>query len=1081
MVIEACAGSGKTWLLVSRIVRLLLAGVEPSQILAITFTRKAAQEMEARLRDWLALLAMGPDQEVRRFLRERALPDSAPEASLPRARALFERVLGAQPGLTINTFHGWFLGLVQRAPLDSGAMGGAELHERTSALLEEAWQGFAEQLQGSPDGPSARDLNQLFRDYGLANTRALLFDFVAKRAEWWAFTRGRKDAAAWAAEALRAELEVDPEHDPVADLFAGAGAQGELPEYAALLARNTEQDRGLGERLHAALESDGPGQRFEGLVSVLFTAGGEPRRRKPSKEQAKRLGAEGEQRLLALHRAWCERTARARDVLAEQAAYRCNRAALRCGAELLQHYQRLKEERGVVDFTDVEWRTHQLLSHGDHAEYMQYKLDARYRHILLDEFQDTNPLQWQVLKSWLDASAAAQLRPTVFLVGDPKQSIYRFRRADARLFRIAAEFLSREYGAERLEQHTSRRNAPPVLDAVNRVFREEPGFDGFTPHESHYPDLPGRVEVLPLAVSAPPQAGAGDGAPLALRDPLREPLPAGEDLRREEEARLLASRIGEMVGRWQVRGADGTERAAQLRDIMLLVRSRTHLAVYEKALKAAGIHYVSARQGGLLDTLEASDLAALLEFLITPFADLRLAQVLRCPVFACADDDLIALARLPEGTWWQRLQHLAREGSASPALARARRLLAGWQELTDRLPVHDLLDRIYFEGDVLDRYQRAVPEAMGPAVLANLHAFMHLALEVEGGRYPSLPKFLGELAELRRASDQEAPDEGAIGDAGNAVRIYTVHGAKGLEAPIVWLLDAHSAERANDSYGVLLEWPPEQPAPRHFSLYTTQQERGRRRDALFQAEAQLASRENLNLLYVAMTRAKQVLMVSGCDNSRAGDTWYRKIARAAAPDEEAQPQAWPEAPPSPVSVAAQTPRAVPAELTRPLPTGAREEGEISAARRYGVNLHALLERLAPPNPAPDRNALRAELGLPREEFEGLWEDAMAFLDAPHLRRFFDPGRYVGAYNELPYAGPTGEVRRIDRLVEFADEVWILDYKTGEQITADSLARRAAPHRAQLRLYRDALRPVYFPKPVRCAIVFAGALLYPLED
>jgi ATP-dependent helicase/nuclease subunit A len=222
--------------------------------------------------------------------------------------------------------------------------------------------------------------------------------------------------------------------------------------------------------------------------------------------------------------------------------YRCNRAALRCGAELLQHYQRLKEERGVVDFTDVEWRTHQLLSHGDHAEYMQYKLDARYRHILLDEFQDTNPLQWQVLKAWLDASAAAQLRPTVFLVGDPKQSIYRFRRADARLFRIAAEFLVREYGAERLEQHMSRRNAPPVLDAVNRVFREEPGFDGFTPHESHHPDLPGRVEVLPLAASGPPQASAGadEGAPLVLRDPLREPLPAGEDLRREEEARMLA-------------------------------------------------------------------------------------------------------------------------------------------------------------------------------------------------------------------------------------------------------------------------------------------------------------------------------------------------------------------------------------------------------------------------------------------------------------------------------------------------------------------------------------------------------------
>lgn len=1076
VVVEACAGSGKTWLLVSRIVRLLLAGVEPSQILAITFTRKAAQEMAARLREWLTLLALAPDEEARRFLAERALADDALDAALPVARTLLERVLCAQPGLTINTFHGWFLGLVQRAPLDSGAVDGAQLHERNSALLEEAWQGFAESLQARPESEIARHLNTLFRDYGLANTRALLFAFVAKRAEWWAYTRGRRDPAAWAAEALRAELGVDPRRDPAAELFADGPARSALLEYAALLADNTAGDRALAARLGAALEGGAAGARFETLVAVLFTTTGEPRRRKPGKEQAKRLGADREQRLLALHGTLCERAAEARDALAEQAAYRANLAGLHCGAELLRHYQRLKAARGVLDFTDVEWRVHQLLGHGDHAEYMQYKLDARYRHILLDEFQDTNPLQWQVLKAWLDASAAAQLRPVVFLVGDPKQSIYRFRRADARLFAIAAEFLAREYGAARLEQHTSRRNAPEVLEAVNRLFGDEPEFHNFAPHRSHDPGLLGRVEALPLAAAASEadEAGAGEATPPPLRDPLRQALTGGEDLRRETEAAGVAARIGEMVGRWRVRDGGG-ERAAQLRDIMLLVRGRTHLAAYEKALKAAGIHYVSARQGGLLDTLEARDLAALLEFLITPFADLRLAQVLRCPVFACADDDLIALARQGEGTWWQRLQRLIGEGGAGPVLARAGRLLAGWQELADRLPVHDLLDRIYFEGEVLRRYRQAVPEAMRPAVLANLHAFMRLALEVEGGRYPSLPKFLAELAELRRAADQEAPDEGVIGEAGNALRIYTVHGAKGLEAPIVWLLDAHGAERVNDSYGVLLDWPPEQAAPRHFSLYTTRPERGRRRDALFRAEARLAQRENLNLLYVAMTRAKQVLLVSGCDNGRAGDSWYLKLARAAPPPAADWPLAAPEAPVAPAAAPA-----IPPEPAGPPPTGTREEAGIDAARRRGISLHALLERLAPPSPAPDKAALRAELGLPGEAFEPLWREAADLLEAPRLRRFFDPGCYLDARNELAYAGPGGELRRIDRLVEFEDEVWILDYKTGEQADPDDLARRAAPHRTQMERYRDAVRALYPAKPVRCALVLAGGVLYLLE-
>ena len=1085
VVIEACAGSGKTWLLVSRMVRLLLAGVPPSEILAITFTRKAAQEMAQRLRDWLRYLALEPDENVRQFLRERAVADGEVEALLPVARSLFETALTAQPSITINTFHGWFLQLIQRAPLSAGAAGNVNLLEQTSALLEEAWQRFAQDLPGNPDSDIVHDFDFLLRELGLASTKSLLINFVNKRAEWWAYTARRQDALGFAAESLRQELQVNPEADVLAPLFADTAFAANLRAYAELLEQNTATDKALSTQLLAALEMTDLAQCFEQTFPVFFTkTKPQPRDRNASAALAKRLGEAGQARFLQLHRVVCEQLQIAADALTEQAVYRVNLAGLRCGQALLAHYQRLKDEQQAIDFTDVEWRVSRLLNNSDHAEYMQYKLDSRYRHILLDEFQDTNPLQWQVLRAWLEASSAADSRPTVFLVGDPKQSIYRFRRAEARLFEIAADFFEHDFGARRLSQNITRRNAPAVLQAINEVFSHDAEIANFTLHESHHRELPGRVEVLPLV-----DADSTDNTqllPTALRNPLQQPLSTQEESRHEVEARLLADKIHALIGTWKLTDEHGRARPAAYRDIMILVRSRTHLAIYEQALKAAQIPFVSSRQGGLLDTLEADDLLALLEFLITPFADLRLAQVLRSPLFACTDADLMLLAQQGEGPWWQRLRHMAGSGPVSVALLRAHTMLQSWQAETDRLPVHDLLDRIYFEGDLMRRYQAAVPDALRAGVAANLQTFMELALNVESGRYPSLPRFFNELTELRRATSQEAPDEGLIGEVGDALHIHTVHGAKGLEAPIVWLLNANAADKHNDSYGVLLDWPPQDAAPAHFSLYTTKQARGKQRSRYFDAEEMHARREDANLLYVAMTRARQVLIVSGCINSKATDasSWYQKIAQAlerlgevgTLGDNLLLDSA---------SASPQRPlmHAVPdvIELTHPLPTGSREAGPVSAARHYGVNLHAVLEHIAPPQPMPDKVTLQTLLRLTDEAFAPLWHDATQLINAAHLRRFYDPSQYVRAYNELPYCTESGEIRRIDRLVEFSDSVWVLDYKTRESVPPENLAQAAAPYRSQLREYRAAMQQAYPDKAVHCALVFADARLYQIEQ
>ncbi len=1067
VVVEACAGSGKTWLLVSRIVRLLLDGVKPGEILAITFTRKAAQEMQARLHEWLHLLAVQDDDTVRQFLKERAL-DDIDDVLLEKACGLYRDALLAQPAITISTFHGWFMQIIQRAPLNAGVPIGMQLLERTSALRDEAWQAFADSLRAAPDDKTAQFMQWLFTEYGLYNSRALLENFVHKRAEWWAFTQGQDDAEAWAIEQLRAELAVECDSDPIAAACADASLHDAIHAFARSLATGTETQCNNADKLQIAWEVTDSHQRFAALSLALYTQADEPRSFKPTKKQDAAS-------FLFARDAVFDKLQAVRNELTELSAFRMNRAVLHCGAALLEHYQGLKLRSQQMDFTDLEWQVCLLLNQSECAEYMQYKLDSRYKHVLLDEFQDTNPLQWQILQSWFAAAAAVNSRPTVFVVGDPKQSIYRFRRADARLFDVVREFLQHEFGAHYLTQNMTRRNAPAVLNAVNGVFSEHPdGFVDFEEHVAHHQDLPGHIKVLPLAIVNSAVTVALQNSQFILRNPLTTPREENESGAREIEAEQFAAHIANIVANWDVQDEDGTLRQAEYRDIMVLVRKRTHLRVYEHALRARHIPFLTSRRGGLLDTLEAEDIQALLTFLITPFADLELAQTLRSPLFSCSEEDLMQLAADAKGSWWSRLQRIAREGAtASVELQRAHRLLQSWLQLADMLPVHDLLDRIYFEGDLLHRYTAALPAELHETVHANLQAFMEIALNVDAGRYPSLPRFLAELRELR-AAENESPDEGKVGEVGNALRIYTVHEAKGLESPIVWLLDANDTQSKTDSYNVLLDWQPNEPRPMHFSLFSDKRGRGARRAHYFEADEAYARREEMNLLYVAMTRAKQALLVSGNGES-AETSWYGRIAAAVQPGENSLlADAFS---PTSKSESAQGEKVenLAAELIAlqlPFPTGKRALSSTSEQRR-GIWLHALLQHLVDPQAVSEKSELQTRCGIPPNEMDSLWQQAQHLLGLPELQQFFDARHYRNAANELPYVNARGELKRIDRLVEFNNEVWVLDYKTGAKPDA-------APYRAQMQEYRTAMQNVYAEKTVRCALLFGDGTLCEME-
>ena len=235
VVVEACAGSGKTWLLVSRIVRLLMAGVAPGEILAITFTRKGAREMQERLNTWLEDLATQSDEaSVKNFLRERGIADN--EEAISRARGLFETVLTAQPGIKINTFHGWFADLVQRAPLQAGMAKGYTLTESVHALAQEAWQRYAQALAGTDASPQQTALDDLFREIGLHSTRKLLASFLAKRAEWWRYGAGQNEPVTFAIAQLQQQTNVSLEVDYFAHLFRDAPFDMALTNLASALA-----------------------------------------------------------------------------------------------------------------------------------------------------------------------------------------------------------------------------------------------------------------------------------------------------------------------------------------------------------------------------------------------------------------------------------------------------------------------------------------------------------------------------------------------------------------------------------------------------------------------------------------------------------------------------------------------------------------------------------------------------------------------------------------------------------------------------------------------------------------------------
>jgi ATP-dependent helicase/nuclease subunit A len=1128
VTVMASAGTGKTWLLIARLIRLLLDGAEPGAILAITFTRKAAGEMQARLTERLSALARMDEAELTKQLH--AIGATADEAGRRAARGLFERLLRTPYSVRTTTFHAFCQEILRRFPLDADVPPGFEVTEDGGLLEQEALDALYNEATAAPQGTSAQALDELSRrGRSPVAVAGALREFLQHRGDWWAYTQAMDDAPAGAAADLAARLGVEPGARPEAAFFTPA-IEGALGEFCGLLQRHATA--GNGEHaglLCAALEQARPPEERLALArEVFFTAKGEPRKRKESAAQKKALQPEGEARFLALHAGLVEALAQVEDRRRRLATYTLSRAWYRAGARLLDIYQQIKRDRRLLDFNDLEWKTYTLLNHSDNAHWVQYKLDQRIDHLLIDEFQDTNPTQWRLLLPLLEELAAGgERRRSVFLVGDVKQSIYRFRRADPALFTTAHDWLRARLDGKGYPLNASWRSAPRIVEFINRVCgggELHARLTGFEPHVSRRAGLWGRVEVLPLI--QPVESAAGEPpvhtAPV-LRDPLEQPRAEEPDRCHYREGRAIAAKIAELIAGGAIADRDHAPRAPNYGDIMILTRNRTHMRDYELALRDAGIPYLGGGRSSLLDSLEIQDMTALLEVLITPYDNLALATVLRSPLFGCDDADLIALAGRARGggpgTSRAWLHHLATLAPALPVEAPLRRAwarLQDWRMLADRMPVHDLLDHIYCEAGVPACYLAAFPRHLHPRVQSNLMRFLELALEIESGRYPSIPRFIAALRELHRHAQQaleEPPSQpGLLG-----VRLMTVHAAKGLESPVVFLVDAARGPAPARAFQALVEWPPAAARPQHFLLTGRKQEIDAHSAALLARQEAEEEREEANLLYVALTRACQYLYVSGCapKNTR-GLGWYGQIAARLADDpQRIASEGWMAADPAlpaPVPSAGLTssiaPDGIDARLCRPL-AGSGQGGEIapSAAesgpgaertrtgathpdiatgpaaaahaedRRRGTIIHRMLDLLLTAA-APTLPAVAYELGLDPDdpELAACWTEARAVVGHPGLRAWFDPACYVRAYSEVPITYEEhGRIVHgvIDRLVVHPAGLTLIDYKTRRDVAPDRLDLVAAAHREQLRLYRNGVRRLWPQQPVRVLLLFTA--------
>jgi ATP-dependent helicase/nuclease subunit A len=1107
--VTANAGSGKTSTLVTRVARLLLDGAAPEAILCVTFTKAAAAEMQRRLFARLGEWAVMDDGTLAGKLAE--IGETG--RNLHKARALFARALETPGGLKILTIHAFCEKLLRRFPLEAGVSPGFSVLDDAAA----AEVSHGARAQVAELALRNRHLGEAYDHFSIHLAfRAFegLFDTFAANAAairgFFAACEGRSfETETW--RRMGFPSPADP-----AELETEALARTRTARWRrmaeVIAASGKKSEATLGSNLLAAAEATAA----RDVARAFFTDKGEPRKvlesasippdaRRWLKEEADRLG-EALERLAAAE-------------LARTTVF-----ALRLAWAYLDLYGRAKEARGALDFADLIERSGQLLSRRADAEWVLYKLDGGLDHLLLDESQDTAPEQWSVLKrvtdAFFDGDGARSTTRTVFTVGDEKQSIFSFQGADpARLAREVGVFRVRALagGAASpiVRLTTSYRSAPDILDFVDRVFADPEALAGLTAAGENLAGLPpthlahrtdhGTVDLWPL------EAGRESEEEVDPWDPVDKPPALGG-------ARLLADRLAEAIAGMVGRGeavADretGLPRPCRYGDVLILVRRRR--ALFEeitRALKRRNIPAAGADRLKLSSHGAFGDLVALGRFARFPADDLSLAVLLRSPFCDVDEEGLFALAHGREASLWRMLQHRASERRA---WADAARFLA-WAvaEAVAAAPFDfycAALERLDAEGRSM---RQRILTRLGLEAEQAVEAFVAQTLAAEQAGAADLERLLvwmeGLDLDIKREQDEAGADE---------VRVMTVHGAKGLEAPIVILPDTATPVTWQGS-GLIADgeggfiWKP------------AKSDDCARSRAIKDARAAEAKQEGARLLYVALTRPRDRLIVCGVAPRRSSalaGSWYDFAERAFdRAGQEARVLELPDggegrrlgADPVLAVAPAVTPSAVPAlpawnqglapaerlrgrrispsqtgeEDAGPAPSPLAEVGGLGRWRR-GEIIHRLFQVL-PDLPPDARRAAAARLlarepGLSEAQRAEMAVAAFGVLEDARFAAVFGPGSraeaaIAGGAATLPDGATVSG--RLDRLVVAPDRVLVADFKTNRP--APARIEDADPaYLRQMAIYRAVLAEVFPGRAIEAALVWTdGPALMPVPD
>ncbi|MEX0348307.1 MAG: double-strand break repair helicase AddA [Paracoccaceae bacterium] len=1073
--LAANAGSGKTRVLTDRVARLLLSDVEPQHILCLTYTKAAASEMQNRLFKRLGEWAMLDDAPLLGELTDLGIDGAIDAARLAHARTLFARAIETPGGLKIQTIHSFCSALLRRFPLEAGVSPQfSEMEDRAAALLRaEIIEDFAE----GAESPLVDGIAQFVTDTD--------FDALTQ-----AIAQNRTGFATpldWTALLDLFGLPKGFEEDLIAHEAIEVSDEELIKQTLPILSNQSKTMIELAANLGTVNWENPSYEDLQILYSsFLYSKDGDYRPEAKTKSVPTKKAQQALGHFLEPFHQLMERVALAREKELAYAAARKSLALHQFAATFLPEYERRKQLRGWLDFDDLIFKARHLLNDPSVAAWVLYRIDGGIDHILVDEAQDTSPAQWDVIEKLAQEFTAGEgARPdverTIFVVGDKKQSIYSFQGADPDAFdQMQAQFGKRlEDSGSKLWKSTleySFRSSPAILRLVDLVFdgQDAAGFRKEAQHRAFKGDLPGRVDLWPVVEKVEEEEDHD------WTDPVDRP---GAQHHTVVLAEKIAQEIKAMIEGGATIPEDGDKpghfvrRKVRPGDFLILVQRRSDLfAEIIRACKSAGLPIAGADRLKVGAELAVKDLAALLSFLATPEDSLSLAAVLRSPLCGWSEQQLFDLAHRREEIFlWQALR--ARGEDFPDTLAMLNDLLSQ----TDFLRPYDLIERILTRHDG----RRKLLGRLGAEARDGIDALLSQALAYERSDVPSLTGFLVWM----QTDDLEIKRQ--MSGVGDVIRVMTVHGAKGLEAPIVILPDTGARRPPTDAEVMRAGDKPVWRVPKDASPAVIAETRADARSKQMN--------ERLRLLYVALTRAEKWLIVAAAgDLGKAGDSWYQMVEAAMAPagasslpdgrqrlehgdwhslplvDESVQiaestdlPELFlrnpPEADPHPRALS-------PSDLggAKALPSDQGQDEE--AAKRYGTAVHLLLEHL-PRSDSADWYALTETLLFDHEvkERELALKEVEPVLQNPALAHIFGPGTLA----EIAVTAPIGDQRIhgvIDRLIVSPDRVQAIDFKSNATVP-DTPETCPEGLLRQMGAYAHALAQVYPDRRIETAILW----------